>query len=90
MVVVGICQISQRKWNEYLWPSPDVRRRIGGTTAMGLTFAFLQQAEIVTNWGPVMAVTLLRCADLAGLKCTAAGDQGSLGRGQRVGMDPRP
>ena len=35
----------------------DVRRRVGGATPIGLTF--LQQVEGVTNWGPVMAVTLL-------------------------------
>ncbi len=36
---------------------PDVRRRIGGTTADRSDVS--QQAEGVTNWGPVMAVTLL-------------------------------
>lgn len=45
------------EWNEYLWPflmSDDART---GTLPIGLTF--LQQNDGITNWGPVMAATVL-------------------------------
>lgn len=45
------------EWNEYLWPflmSDDART---GTLPIGLTF--LQNNELTTNWGPVMAATVL-------------------------------
>ncbi|MDQ2849648.1 MAG: carbohydrate ABC transporter permease [Actinomycetota bacterium] len=45
------------EWNEYLWPfliSEDSRT---ATLPIGLTF--LQQNDGITNWGPVMAATVL-------------------------------
>lgn len=45
------------EWNEYLWPflmSDDART---GTLPIGLTF--LQNNDTTTNWGPVMAATVL-------------------------------
>ncbi len=45
------------EWNEYLWPflmSDDSRT---ATLPIGLTF--LQNNELTTNWGPVMAATVL-------------------------------
>jgi energy-coupling factor transporter ATP-binding protein EcfA2 len=45
------------EWNEYLWPFLMSDDASVAPIAVGLTF--LQQAEGVTNWGPVMAVTLL-------------------------------
>ena len=45
------------EWNEYLWPflmSDDART---GTLPIGLTF--LQSNDGITNWGPVMAATVL-------------------------------
>ncbi|UIJ33838.1 carbohydrate ABC transporter permease [Allobranchiibius sp. GilTou73] len=45
------------EWNEYLWPflmSDDSRT---GTLPIGLTF--LQTTDGITNWGPVMAATVL-------------------------------
>lgn len=45
------------EWNEYLWPFLMSDDESVAPLPVGLTF--LQQAEGVTNWGPVMAVTLL-------------------------------
>jgi sn-glycerol 3-phosphate transport system permease protein len=45
------------EWNEYLWPFLMSDDASVAPIPVGLTF--LQQAEGVTNWGPVMAVTLL-------------------------------
>ncbi|GAB3586874.1 carbohydrate ABC transporter permease [Calidifontibacter terrae] len=45
------------EWNEYLWPflmSDDAR---SGTLPVGLTL--LQNNDGITNWGPVMAATVL-------------------------------
>ncbi len=50
---------------------PDVRRRIGGTTA-DRVLTFPQQAEGVTNTGP-MAVTVGDAADLAGSSSPCSG-----------------
>ena len=45
------------EWNEYLWPFLMSDDASVAPIPVGLTF--LQQAEGVTNWGPVMAATLL-------------------------------
>lgn len=56
MVAFGIITIVN-EWNEYLWPFLMSDDESVAPLPVGLTF--LQQAEGVTNWGPVMAVTLL-------------------------------
>jgi sn-glycerol 3-phosphate transport system permease protein len=55
MVAFGIITVVS-EWNEYLWPFLMSDESVA-PLPVGLTF--LQQAEGVTNWGPVMAVTLL-------------------------------
>ncbi|MHA7650700.1 carbohydrate ABC transporter permease [Mycobacterium sp. ML4] len=56
MVAFGIITVVN-EWNEYLWPFLMSDDESVAPLPVGLTF--LQQAEGVTNWGPVMAVTLL-------------------------------
>lgn len=56
MVAVGVITVVN-EWNEYLWPFLMSDDESVAPLPIGLTF--LQQAEGVTNWGPVMAVTLL-------------------------------
>jgi sn-glycerol 3-phosphate transport system permease protein len=56
MVAFGIITVVS-EWNEYLWPFLMSDDASVAPIPVGLTF--LQQAEGVTNWGPVMAVTLL-------------------------------
>ncbi len=56
MVAFGIITVVN-EWNEYLWPFLMSDDDSVAPLPVGLTF--LQQAEGVTNWGPVMAVTLL-------------------------------
>jgi sn-glycerol 3-phosphate transport system permease protein len=56
MVAFGIITVVN-EWNEYLWPFLMSDDASVAPIPVGLTF--LQQAEGVTNWGPVMAVTLL-------------------------------
>jgi sn-glycerol 3-phosphate transport system permease protein len=56
MVAFGIITVVS-EWNEYLWPFLMSDDESVAPLPVGLTF--LQQAEGVTNWGPVMAVTLL-------------------------------
>ena len=56
MVAFGVITVVN-EWNEYLWPFLMSDDEIGAPLPVGLTF--LQQAEGLTNWGPVMAVTLL-------------------------------
>lgn len=56
MVAFGLITVVS-EWNEYLWPFLMADDESVAPLPVGLTF--LQQAEGVTNWGPVMAVTLL-------------------------------
>jgi len=56
MVAFGMITVVN-EWNEYLWPFLMSDDESVAPLPVGLTF--LQQAEGVTNWGPVMAVTLL-------------------------------
>lgn len=56
MVAFGVITVVN-EWNEYLWPFLMSDDESVAPLPVGLTF--LQQAEGVTNWGPVMAVTLL-------------------------------
>ncbi|WP_421845790.1 carbohydrate ABC transporter permease [Mycobacterium sp.] len=56
MVAFGMITVVS-EWNEYLWPFLMSDDESVAPLPVGLTF--LQQAEGVTNWGPVMAVTLL-------------------------------
>jgi sn-glycerol 3-phosphate transport system permease protein len=56
MVAFGIITVVN-EWNEYLWPFLMSDDASVAPIPVGLTF--LQQAEGVTHWGPVMAVTLL-------------------------------
>jgi sn-glycerol 3-phosphate transport system permease protein len=56
MVAFGIIAVVG-EWNEYLWPFLMSDDASVAPIPVGLTF--LQQAEGVTHWGPVMAVTLL-------------------------------
>lgn len=56
MVAFGIITVVN-EWNEYLWPFLMSDDESVAPLPVGLTF--LQQAEGITNWGPVMAVTLL-------------------------------
>lgn len=56
MVAFGLITVVN-EWNEYLWPFLMSDDESVAPLPVGLTF--LQQAEGVTNWGPVMAVTLL-------------------------------
>ncbi|MBY0441008.1 MAG: carbohydrate ABC transporter permease [Mycobacteriaceae bacterium] len=56
MVAFGIIVVVT-EWNEYLWPFLMADDESVAPLPVGLTF--LQQDEGVTNWGPVMAVTLL-------------------------------
>ncbi len=56
MVAFGMITMVN-EWNEYLWPFLMSDDESVAPLPVGLTF--LQQAEGVTNWGPVMAVTLL-------------------------------
>ncbi|MBX9694883.1 MAG: carbohydrate ABC transporter permease, partial [Cyanobacteria bacterium] len=56
MVAFGIIVIVA-EWNEYLWPFLMADDESVAPLPVGLTF--LQQNEGVTNWGPVMAMTLL-------------------------------
>jgi sn-glycerol 3-phosphate transport system permease protein len=56
MVAFGIITVVN-EWNEYLWPFLMSDDASVAPIPVGLTF--LQQAEGVTNWGPVMAVALL-------------------------------
>ncbi|TWE12648.1 carbohydrate ABC transporter permease [Rudaeicoccus suwonensis] len=45
------------EWNEYLWPFLMADDQRVGTLPVGLTQ--LQQTDGITNWGPVMAATVL-------------------------------
>jgi sn-glycerol 3-phosphate transport system permease protein len=56
MVAFGMITVVN-EWNEYLWPFLMSDDESVAPLPVGLTF--LQQAEGVTNWGPVLAVTLL-------------------------------
>ncbi|MFV0493859.1 carbohydrate ABC transporter permease [Mycobacterium sp.] len=56
MVAFGIITVVN-EWNEYLWPFLMADDASVAPLPVGLTF--LQQSEGMTNWGPVMAVTLL-------------------------------
>jgi sn-glycerol 3-phosphate transport system permease protein len=56
MVAFGVITVVN-EWNEYLWPFLMSDDESVAPLPVGLTF--LQQAEGITNWGPVMAVTLL-------------------------------
>lgn len=56
MVAFGIITVVS-EWNEYLWPFLMSDDESIAPLPVGLTF--LQQSEGVSNWGPVMAVTLL-------------------------------
>ncbi|MBO0879747.1 MAG: carbohydrate ABC transporter permease [Mycobacterium sp.] len=56
MVAFGIITVVG-EWNEYLWPFLMSDDASVAPIPVGLTF--LQEAEGMTNWGPVMAVTLL-------------------------------
>jgi sn-glycerol 3-phosphate transport system permease protein len=56
LVAFGVITVVS-EWNEYLWPFLMSDDASVAPIPVGLTF--LQQAEGVTNWGPVMAVTLL-------------------------------
>ncbi|CAM4267653.1 L-arabinose transport system permease protein AraQ [Mycobacterium basiliense] len=56
MVAFGIITVVG-EWNEYLWPFLMSDDDSVAPLPVGLTF--LQQAEGVTDWGPVMAVTML-------------------------------
>jgi sn-glycerol 3-phosphate transport system permease protein len=56
MVAFGLITVVN-EWNEYLWPFLMSDDASVAPIPIGLTF--LQQVEGVTNWGPVMAVTLL-------------------------------
>jgi sn-glycerol 3-phosphate transport system permease protein len=56
MVAFGLITVVN-EWNEYLWPFLMSDDASVAPIPVGLTF--LQQVEGVTNWGPVMAVTLL-------------------------------
>jgi sn-glycerol 3-phosphate transport system permease protein len=56
LVAFGVITVVN-EWNEYLWPFLMSDDESVAPLPVGLTF--LQQAEGVTNWGPVMAVTLL-------------------------------
>jgi sn-glycerol 3-phosphate transport system permease protein len=56
MVAFGVITVVN-EWNEYLWPFLMSDDEAVAPLPVGLTF--LQQAEGLTNWGPVMAVTLL-------------------------------
>ena len=56
MVAFGLITVVN-EWNDYLWPFLMSDDASVAPIPVGLTF--LQQAEGVTNWGPVMAVTLL-------------------------------
>ena len=56
MVAFGIIVVVA-EWNEYLWPFLMADDESVAPLPVGLTF--LQQNEGVTNWGPVMAMTLL-------------------------------
>lgn len=56
VVAFGIITVVN-EWNEYLWPFLMSDDDSVAPLPIGLTF--LQEADGVTNWGPVMAVTLL-------------------------------
>lgn len=86
MVAVGVITVVN-EWNEYLWPFLMSDDESVAPLPIGLTF--LQQAEGVTNWGPVMAVTLLAMLPIL-LVFIALQRQmiKDLGRGQGIGMDP--
>ena len=56
MVAFGVITVVN-EWNEYLWPFLMSDDEAVAPLPVGLTF--LQQAEGLTNWGPVMAVTLM-------------------------------
>lgn len=64
MVAFGIITVVN-EWNEYLWPFLMSDDESVAPLPVGLTF--LQQSEGMTNWGPVMAVTLLAMLPIMGI-----------------------
>ena len=64
MVAFGIITVVN-EWNEYLWPFLMSDDASVAPIPVGLTF--LQQNEGVTDWGPVMAVTLLAMLPVLGV-----------------------